>query len=105
MSGQRLIPTREHLTAVVETTESFLEYLRDAALIEGDETPPIPESSIAYRKSNAAYKWSEWERVMNPSNTFFGAPPTEVIAGGWPDWQALHYVLVDLHALRSELIT
>jgi nucleoside phosphorylase len=105
MSGQRLIPTREHLAAVIEKTGSFLKYLRDAGLIENDKVPPIPESTIAYRKGNALSRWSEWERVMNPSNAFFHAPPCEVAAGGWSDWRGLHYALVDLYALRSELIT
>src|SRR5437773_955611 len=54
MSGQRLIPTHEQLAAVVEKTGSFLDYLRDAALIVGAKAPPVPQSAIHYRKGLAA---------------------------------------------------
>src|SRR5947209_8377664 len=105
MSIPDLTPTQAQLAAILEQTESFLNFLRDAGLIEGEKVPPVPQSTIPYRKAQAVYKWSEWEKNLNPSNAPFGSPPTGLAAGGWPDWQALHYALVDLHALRVELIT
>ena len=104
MSGQHLIPSREQLGAVVQKTVGFLAYLHDAALIEGANAPCVPLSTIHYRKGNAIFRWAEWEQTMNPSSAPLGGPPTGVVAGGWVDWQALHLVLVDLEALRKQLI-
>ncbi len=105
MSMQCLLPTHEQLVAVVEKTGRFLDYLRDAELIEGANPPPVPQSTIAYRKGNVVFRWAEWEQALNPSSAPFGGPPTELAAGGWVDWQALHLALVDLYAFRKEIIT
>ncbi len=105
MSGQHLIPTPEQLAAIVEKTRSFLDYLRDSALVEGAKEMPVPQATIAYRKGQAIYQWAEWEETMNPSKLPFEGPPIGMVAGGWPDWKGLHYALVDLDALRKELIT
>lgn len=51
------------------------------------------------------YGWARWEQAMNPSCLPFGGPPTGVAAGGWVNWRTLHLALVDLYALRKELIT
>ena len=105
MSGRSLLPARKNLAAIVEMTASLLEILRDAGLIEHDEHRPIPVSTRAYRKNNAVLKWSKWERLLNPSGAPFEFPPTGSAAGGWREWEKLHLSLVDLYALRSELIT
>ncbi len=105
MSGQRLIPAREQLAAIVEMTARFLDYLQDAVLIEGVKTPPVPQSTIAYKKGQAVYEWAAWEQAINPTSVSFEGPPIGMAAGGWPDWKALQFALVDLQALRKQLIT
>jgi len=104
MPEQRLIPTSEELTDIIRKTRDLLEFLRDAALIESDKVPRVPESTIAYRKGQAVHRWLEWEQVLNPSRVPFDGPPFGMAAGGWRNWHPLHLALVDLYALRHQII-
>jgi hypothetical protein len=104
MSDVRLVPSSEHVSAIVAETESFLDFLRDASLIASQRKPLVPAATIAYRKVHAAYRWFDWERVLNPDRVPLGGPPIGTEAGGWPDWRALHLALVDLQSARHTII-
>src|SRR5262245_33270642 len=105
MADKGLVPTREELDSIVERTLRFLSYLRDAQLVDGVKSRPVPASTVAYRRGQVLCQWVEWDRALNPSNAHFGGAPAGVAAGGWPDWEMLHFALTDLQALRTELIS
>jgi hypothetical protein len=101
---QPLRPSRARLKEILEATNAFLGYLDEAALIDGAKAPPIPSATVPYRRSQVIYRWHEWERKLNPSDSPWNSLP-DVASGGWREWRVLHFALVDLEALRKQLIT
>lgn len=106
MSGLPRTPTPEQLAAIVDKTRDLLGNLRDAALIEGAEAPAIPESTLLYRRMHVITGWwKHWEHAMNPQGAPLEWPAPLRAAGGWQEWEGLHFALVDLYALRRQLIS
>jgi hypothetical protein len=98
----KLAPTPEQLANIVNSGVEFFVQVSEAAKVHGVEPPPLTAVALAIRRANLHFRWSEWERAMNPCRQPFGDDGVGV--RGWPDGMRLAQALCDLYSIRKEIV-